>query len=146
MFGFEPKIQQSKCCVLTNYTTFQFLRRTVESNHIQFYPDAQLSRLPLSPFSIILHFVPRTRFELVQTMQSKGFSYHTCFYTSKLYFWFYAFCYLQEELGFTNYFHSPVIINVITCYYSPFKVFVVWTISLPYLKCCNYSVLFKFEL
>ena len=81
MFGFEPKIQQSKCCVLTNYTTFQFfLRRTVGSNHIQFYPDAQLSRLPLSPFSIILHFVPRTRLELVQTMRSKGFSYHYSFH------------------------------------------------------------------
>ena len=36
--------------------------------------------------------------------------------------WLYAFCiFLQEELGFTHYFHSPVIFNDITCYYSPFS-------------------------
>ena len=31
------------------------MRRAVGSNHIQYYPNAQLSRLPLSPSSITLH-------------------------------------------------------------------------------------------
>ena len=35
-------------------TMLQIMRRAVGSNHIQYYPNAQLSRLPLSPSSITL--------------------------------------------------------------------------------------------